>query len=340
MLPPGAGSFGPARTESATTGTRSTPTATQSNLQTGPSRQQSPGQNKPLTNQIGRVPPRTAICLNPGIGTVDNAKSGTVFSPGYLYKIQGCGFGTTPGQIYLTGIRNQNISNGGLSQAPSPLHSDWVKLQPVAGKWSDSYIEAVVDPATSGFYDSPNATLRIITIDNRTLWNPGFTFFATRVPQTLASIPQGLRIYSPMGKTQQLLGGINFSPAHVTDAAGHAVQADFLSPSAASVVLPGHTFAVVRDDNIASFPAAMDVLDLTSAIEPNGFEITGVQPFYANLPQQACPTKFSSNGNWNVLLTGIDKVDISWQEQSCSTNGVSAYAMDVTVTGPKGVSPF
>jgi hypothetical protein len=117
-------------------------------------------------------------------------------------------------------------------------------------------------------------------------------------------------------------------------------KANFLSPSAASVVLPRHTFGVVRDDNSAPFPASTDILDLSSAIEPNGFEIASVQPFYANLPQQACPSKFSTSGNWNPLITGVDKVNISWQEQGCGSNGVSAYALDVIVEGPIGVSAF
>jgi len=340
---PVSGSVSPSQVNSATgtagVGTMPTPTAV--NLQPGPTRQQPPGHNTPLTNRIGVVQPITAICMNSGISAVDKAKSGAVFSPGYSYAIQGCGFGTTPGQIYLTGIRNQNISNGSITQAPSPLHSDWMKLLVAPGKWSDSAIEAVVDPTTSGFYDSPNATLRIITSDNRTLWSPGFRFFATRASQTLASIPKGLAIYYPTSPTTvSLSGGNNFAPAHVTDSAGHPVQANFLSPSAASLVLPGHTFAVVRDDNSAPFPASTDTLDLTSAIEPNGFAITSVQPFYANLPQQACPSKFSSSGNWNPLITGVDKVNISWQEQSCGSNGVSAYAFDVIVEGPIGVSAF
>ena len=259
-----------------------------------------------------------------------------------LYAIQGCGFVLTPGQIYLTGIRNQNISNGSITQPPSPLHADWVKLLVSPGKWSDSAIEAVVDPTTSGFYDSPNSTLRIITSDNRTLWSPGFRFFATRAAQTLSSIPQGLAIYYPTSpNTLSLSGGNNFAPAHVTDSAGHPVQANFLSPSAASLVLPGHTFAVVRDDNSAEFPASTDILDLTSAIEPNGFAITSVQPFYANLPLQACPAKFSTSGNWSPRITGVDKVSVSWQEQSCGNNGVSAYwRPDATVEGPIGVSAF
>ena len=291
------GSISPGRVNSATGAGNAgaTPSPAALNVQQGPTRQKPPGTNTSLTNEARRAAPPPAICLN-GISAVDGAKSGAVFSPGYSYKIEGCGFGTTPGQIYLTGIRNQNISNGSITQAPSSLHSDWVKLFVAPGQWSNSAIEAVVDPTTSGFYDSPNATLRIVTSDNQTLWSPGFRFFATRAPQTLASLPRTMYGASSPAKLTIIRAGAGFSPAHVTDAAGHPVQAHLCSPSAACLVFPGHTFAVLRD--AAPFPAGTDTLDLTEAIEPNGFEISTIQPFYANLTQQVCGPKFSTSGNW------------------------------------------
>jgi hypothetical protein len=337
------GSIVPGQVKSAngtgSVGTAPAPTAL--SVQQGPTRQNPPGTNTSPTNQARRTAPPAPICLNNGISAVDGAKAGATFSPGYSYKIQGCGFGTTPGQIYLTGIRNQNISNGSITQAPSRLHSDWVSLLIAPGKWSDSYIEAVVDPTTSGFYDSPDATLRIVTSDNRTLWSPGFRFYATRAQQTLASLPRtmygGSR--SPARLTI-ITAGAGFSPAHVTDAAGHAVQAHLCSPSAVCLLPPGYTFAVIRNDSAAPFPAGTDTLDLTEALEPNGFEITGLNPFYAKPTQQVCGPKFSTNGNWNALRTGFDTLNVSWQEQSCSGDNVSAYAVDIVVEGPSGVSPF
>jgi hypothetical protein len=128
-------------------------------------------------------------------------------------------------------------------------------------------------------------------------------------------------------------------PAHVTDSAGHAVQAQLLSPSAASVVLPGHTFAVIREDNGAPFPFGTDTFDLVYSLQP-GFQVSSFQPFYANLTPETCPSKFSSSGNWNIFISGTDKLNISWQEQSCGTSGVSAYAADVWVEGPRGCNPF
>jgi hypothetical protein len=117
-----------------------------------------------------------------------------------------------------------------------------------------------------------------------------------------------------------------------------------VSPSAASLVLPGHTLAVVREDNAAAFPAGKDIFNLPNDILPKAFafQVSGIQLFSANLPPGACPNKsnFSTSGNWSAAPTGSNQYVVSWQEQGCGNNGVSAYAVDVMVTGPKGVSPF
>ena len=314
-------------------------TAQPRSRQAMPSQKTRPGTHPAsAANQFHGPSNAKSVCMGgTGISAVDHAKSGAVFSPGYSYSIQGCGFGANPGRIYLTGIPNQNISNRGLIQAPTQLHSDWVALMPTA--WSDSSIEAVVDPSASGFYDSANCTVQIVTSDQRTLWSPGFHFFATRAPQTLASVPSALYGAGNPAKRQMLKSGIDFFPTHVNDAAGNLVQPHFLSPSAASLVLPGHTFAVVRDDNAAPFPPGTDTVDLVNVLHPD-FEIQSVQPFYANLTPQSCSLKFTTNGNWNTSLTGIDKISIAWQEQGCGNSGVSVYALDITVIGPIGVRPF
>jgi hypothetical protein len=121
------------------------------------------------------------------------------------------------------------------------------------------------------------------------------------------------------------------------------------------MVLPGHTVAVVRDDNSATFAGGADTLDLSNSLGP-GFQIMSVQQFNAALTSAGCQSvppgggHFTSNGSWNVTATGGGAYMILWQEQSCatqSTNGpnvsigsVSAYALDITVIGPRGVDPF
>lgn len=246
------------------------------------------------------------------------------------------------------GVKQETAPPQGFNVPPPGLHSDWVRLGvPGVDKhqtqltWTNTQIEVVVDPNTSGFYDSSTATLVVILSDNITqLQAHGFTFFAARATQTLASLPRTMYAAGSSRQLRIVSAGAAFSPAHVTDASGHPVQANLVSPSAASLVLPGHTFAVVREDNAAAFPAGTDTIDLINALQ-TGFEVSAIQLSYAALTQAACSGSFSTNGNWNAArLGGPDRLSISWQEQSCGGNGVSAYALDVLVEGPRAVSPF
>lgn len=287
----------------------------------------------PVSAQIRQAQP--PVCMRAGISDVDGAPTGIVFSPGYSYVIHGCGFGNQPGSVYLADVKQETAPPQGFNVPRLVLHSNWVELRgPGVDKhqtqltWTNNRIEVVVDPNTSGFYDSSTATLVVILSDNVSqLQAHGFTFFAARAPQTLASLPQDRH-------------AVSFAPARVIDGSGTMVPANFVSPSAASLVLPGHTFAVVREDNASPFPAGTDIVDTANALQP-GFEVSSIQLFYAPLTQTMCPGSFSTNGAWNALrLGGPDRLSLSWQEQSCGNNGISAYAIDVTVTGPKGVSPF
>jgi hypothetical protein len=112
---------------------------------------------------------------------------------------------------------------------------------------------------------------------------------------------------------------------------------------------------VVRDDNSATFPGGADTLDLSNFLGP-GFQVHGVQQFNAALTSAGCQSippgggQFTTNGTWNVTATGGGAFMISWQEQSCATQStsgpnvsigsVSAYALDITVIGPRGVDPL
>jgi hypothetical protein len=327
------GSLGTSKTDAATgrSGTQAVQVGTKS--------------SGPISAQARQAQPPIP-CMRAEISDVDGAPTGIVFSPGYSYVIHGCGFGNQPGAVYLMGVKQETAPPQGFNVPPPALHSDWVTLGvPGVGKhqtqntWTNTRIEVVVDPNTSGFYDSSAATVVVILSDNITqLQAHGFTFFAARAQQTLASLPRTLYGASSPRQLGVVRAGAGFSPAHVTDGAGHAVQANLLSPSAASLVLPGHTFAVVREDNASAFSAGTDTVDMTNGLQ-TGFEVSSIQLFYAALTQAMCPGSFSANGNWNaVRLGGPDRLSVTWQEQSCGGNGVSAYALDVFVEGPRGVS--
>jgi len=355
-LPPKASApmLGPGQTMSSP-GKTNISTAPQAGMlsQTGPVRHQSPGADRTPQPAAAKAPAPTQICMN-GIATVDGQKSGIVFmpigGPEGTFVIQGCGFGTKPGEVYLSGLHYPPSSSnvrGNLVMFPDRLplkiaQNGFTGGQPGQGKWqlgwSDRQIIAVIDPDASGYLDTDNVSLVVKTSSGQVYTAAGFRFFAAREQQKLTSIP-----------TKAITPGSSY------DTLGHATVVDILSPSAASLVLPGHTVAVVRDDNSATFLGGADTLDLSNSLAP-GFQVFSVQQFNAALTSAGCQSippgggHFTTNGTWNVTKTGGDAYMISWQEQSCATQStsgpnvsigsVSAYALDITVIGPRGVNPL
>jgi len=330
----------------------SVPQARASSPQTGPVRHQNPGADRAPQPAAVRAPAPTQFCMN-GIATVDGKKSGVVFmpiaGPEGTFVIQGCGFGAKPGEVYLSGLQYPPSSPTGrriIRMFPDRLslqiaQNGFTGGQPGQGNWqlgwSDRQIVVRMDPNASGFFDTNNVALVVKTASGQEYKAAGFRFFAAREQRKLASIP-----------TRAITPGQSY------DTAGHATVANILSPSAASVVLPGHTVAVVREDNSAPFPGGADTLDLSRSLPP-GFQVIGVQQFNAALTSAACQSippgggHFTTNGTWNVTATGGGAYMILWQEQSCATQStsgpnvssgsISAYALDITVTGPRGVDP-
>jgi hypothetical protein len=354
LLPKASGPLlGPGQTMSSP-GNTNVSTAPQTGMlsQTGPVRHQSPGADRTPQPAAAKAPAPTQICMN-GIATVDGQKSGIVFmpigGPEGTFVIQGCGFGTTPGEVYLSGLHHPTSASnlrGNVLMFPDRLslrtaQNGFTGGQPGQGKWqlgwSDRQIIAVIDPGASGYLDTDNVSLVVKTSNGQVYTAAGFRFFAAREQQKLTSIP-----------TKAITLGSSY------DTAGHATVVDILSPSAASLVLPGHTVAVVRDDNSAAFPGGTDTLNLSNSLAP-GFQVFSVQQFNAALTSAGCQSippgggHFTTNGTWNVTKTGGDAYMISWQEQSCATQStsgpnisigsVSAYALDITVIGPRGVNP-
>lgn len=321
--------------------------------QPGPVRHQNPGADRTPQPAAARAPAPTQTCMN-GIATVDGQKSGVVFmpisGPEGTFVIQGCGFGTKPGEVYLSSLhyppsasnvrRNVLIFPDRLSLRIA--QNGFTGGQPGKGNWqlgwSDRQIIAVIDPGASGYFDTDNVSLVVKTVSGQVYTAAGFRFFAAREQQKLNSIP-----------TKAMTPGSSY------DTAGHATVANILSPSAASLILPGHTVAVVRDDNSATFPGGADTLDLSNSLAP-GFQVISVQQFNAALTSAGCQSippgggHFTTNGTWNVTATGGGAYMILWQEQSCATQStsgpnvsigsVSAYALDITVIGPRGVNPL
>jgi hypothetical protein len=320
----------------------------------GPTRQQPSGGQHPAPSIMTRAATarlaQTQLCIN-GIGTVDGQKSGVYFSPiagpEGTFAIQGCGFGTAPGQVYLSGVHYPNTRNR-FARLGASMFPDRVTFQVPPGGWTDRQIIAQIDPNASGLYDTNNVTLVVKTANGQMYQASGFNFGAAYDFQTLASVPQ-----SPSAVTIQL-GKMN-------DTTGAVIPPVFVDPWLYSA--PQHTLGVYRNRISFTFPGSYTFPGGTDTYQFHfapGFRLAsnGVQLFHSDLTYAECQTggngqyqySYSTNGNWGVNYTSPTSVQISWQEQGCWPNGkagdplnyasVSAYSLWITVWGPRGVSPW
>ncbi|HEY4052355.1 MAG TPA: hypothetical protein VGL74_01340 [Terriglobales bacterium] len=317
---------------------------------------------KPGTNVIP-----TQACMV-GIAAVDGQKSGVWFSPvsgaDGMFVIQGCGFGATPGQVYLSGLHYAStpVTSATLGVMGSPLNPGQITFQVSAGNWSDRQIIAQIDPNASGFFDTNNVTLVLKTATGQLYQAAGFNFSAARADQMLTAILKAPSCWSSQNGC--IPAGINL--ASVNSVNGQ-IQADAESPSL-SLIKPGETIAVARQSSAGqfpipaasgfAFPGATDTYQFHFAA---GFELdpnSGVQLRHTTLDSSYCQSVNgvpSTSGNWTVNYTSTSSFQVSWAEDGCwpkapmnsaSTQqwldygSVSAYALAITVLGPRGVNPW
>jgi hypothetical protein len=334
------------------------------------------GAQNPLRNA---APVADHMCVA-GISSVDGQKSGIWFSPlpgpEGTFVIQGCGFGMAGGVVYLSGLQTApQLLTGtrafAATSAPSsgeqtPLPSeDQAAAGGVIGslvqkqllgsprpdrivfqvsQWTDQRIVAQIDPYARGFYDTNNVTLVVKTTGGQQYQAAGFNFSAARETQSLRAIPNA-----------SIASGIHL--AKVADSFGEPVSAIPESPSVS--FLQNHTISVMRNRIAASLSAEASFAGGTDTYQfkfAPGFQIApqgGVQLYTGNASASDCQSvngRFSKNGNWAVNYTSASSFYISWEEQACmpgpaggsplNFGSVSAYALELTVLGPRGVSPW
>ncbi len=323
---------------------------------TGPTKQRSPGATRPASPTTGNNATSSVLtlaCMN-GISSVDGQKSGVWFSPiagpEGTFVIQGCGFGGSPGEIYLSGLHYQNgpakvaLGRGRTQMIGARLFPDRVGFQVTPNNWSDRQIVASIDLNASGLYDTNNVTLVVKTSTGQVYQATGFNFSAARETQVLASI-----LKAP------IVSGIEL--ASITDSTGTPITPNVESPSVS--FWAGKTIGVMRDrvswtlPGSFTFPGGTDTYQFSFApgfkIDPQG----GVQLYhsiYKSVNCQSVNGQYSTNGNWAINYTSTSSFQVFWQEDSCWPTGnggnpidygsVAAYALDITVIGPRGVSPW
>jgi hypothetical protein len=301
----------------------------------------------------------------PGIATVDGQKSGIWFTPVSgpegVFVIQGCGFGNAPGSVYLTGVPvGQPPANAGNKAA---LLQNQVTFQVAPNQWSDRQIVAQIDANASGFYDSNNATFVVKTTGGQQYQATGFNFSAARADQVLNWIVAPPNGYSSFVMSTAFVTDPTavVHLAAVTDSTGNLMLPTISSP-AAGIIWSAETVGTIRAKLGPSTPAKSTFPGGTDTYQLNlapGFQLdpqTGVQMRHTQIDINQCQQSFNgdylSNGNWAINYTSKTAFQISWQEQSCwpkeGTQGlspmdygsVSVYALQITVLGPRGVSPW
>ena len=307
----------------------------------------------PLTS-----PPQTQICVEGGIAAVSGKKTVAftpVAGPDGTYVIQGCGFGTQPGRVYLSSLhypRNISPVSGATQAIPFRPNPDQLQFEIAPSDWSERQIVVHIDPNASGYYDTDPVTLVVQTAGGQQYKSGGlmpgvhYSFVAARAAQLLSYSPYLVNV------------------PYTFDSQGR--QVPFYAGSSAAPLFSGnHTVVVVRQVIGATFSNSLP--DRILVVPPEqglyaggvelmtGFHVTGVQFYHADLPKVACiyvppgNAQYTASGDWGVDDSHWGEYDVSWQEQSCTstsagagghTQSVSAYALDITVVGPRGVPPW
>lgn len=354
------------------------PTATQVNPPSGPTAHQPPAGRQPQPLGARTPAPITTICRS-GIATVDGAANGVWFSPvageDGRFVIQGCGFGSMPGEVYLSGVQFDPahakliVQHLGATNSPDRVSftippNQWKGEQQFVTSWSDRQIVAQIDPNASGLYDTNNVVLNVKTASGQVYQAQGMNFLAARADQVLKGLPL------PLGCTPQDTGPGCFPPEAKLDnvTPGKPPFVDVESPSL-DMPKPGETIGVSRyygaGDQFPipmtpghSFPGGTDAYQLNLA---PGFQLdphTGVNLSHFSIDVGYCQSMngvYSKSGDWALNYTSKTSFQISWQEEACwpktiVTSGnymdflnyasVSGYELEITVLGPRGVSPW
>lgn len=316
----------------------------------------------------------TQIC-RAGIATVDGAPNGVWFSPvageDGKFVIQGCGFGNAPGEVYLSGVQFDPAHARLMMQRLGATNSpDRVYFQTPANNWSDRQIVAQIDPNAGGFYDTNNVTLNVKTASGQVYQATGMNFLAAR-----EDVPLNRLLKTPANSGQDTCYGLSLSEC-LMPGINLAVVKSSLGPLQPEVesptrywLTPGESIAVVRgviylnptDSYSVSFPSSTDNYQFNFAPGFQLVPITGVQLSHASMDASHCQSLggvYESSGNWSVSYMSTSSFQIHWEEESCSPGsaaakqnpgtigttsgfaGFSAYELEVTVRGPRGVNPF
>lgn len=261
-------------------------------------------------------------CSAPTIFAVNGRRTGIVITPKRPfnhYRIEGCGFGVSPGQVRLE--PDFGASPGSHNSVPIPL------LLEGAGSWSDHEITVLLDSRLSGLFDS-DVRLSIRRPDGRGVRLSGCRFVAVRAAATpLERIAASWVKLSTRETIHQL---------------------EYISPAGGgdpfSAYSPSMSALVIRSDS-GRFAGRSDFYDF-SRLNP-GWTVESVQLQHYSIPCPGDVMRTQQEGNWNANFDARG-FSVHWASFSCFSfippmfrfNMTSSeYAIRIWLIGPVGTQP-
>jgi hypothetical protein len=265
-------------------------------------------------------------CFDPLILAVNGRAVEPVFTPRLgdnHFHIEGCGFGSRPGEVRLE--PESTVPQPGIGMLPTTLQLER------AGAWSDNQIDVRLDSRLAGNPDSM-ATLVVRLADGRRLELHGCRFVAARgAAVILKTISASWVKLSPTGTPPRLLRQIEY----VSPPTG----GEDIPPDAANL-----SALVIRSDS-ETFDGGTDKYEF-SALNPGWVvESIQIQNYDVACPGDVTHTEQSGQANLQVEDRGLT---VNWASRTCSSFippmfrfsiAASEYGVKVWVVGPIGTEP-
>ncbi len=319
--------------------------ASATNMRLAPARIAAPAAAAPPAPSIGSKAAAPVAQLSPAVAcsmsntalvqTINNVKTNIsnpniVFTqdPQYNdYKIRGCHFGTTQGQVRLNG----------------PFRSGVVSTQ--IALWTDSEIEVKIDPNLKGETDLNSVSLVIIPASGPQIQLQSCKFYAQRQPVQLSRIPQGWVTVAQLVDDQ----GQQLSPARYSSPFSFNGSQQAKAPDGTPYIA-----GLMRFNSTRFNPTSQDIWDfsnLAPGFLPTDFSLGTWSFIGCNATNE---NTYYTDGHWSAQWDpgNPKRLLVNLGEEHCHGSGItgglygdadqsdSIYGLTVTVSGPVGVNPI
>jgi hypothetical protein len=275
------------------------------------------------------------VCQSPTIFDVNKQTKNAVFTPQLefdSYVIRGCMFGKQQGQIYLVGKFN----------------AQQVILQPQF--WSDTEIDARVDPKTSGEQDQQNVTLIVVPAGAAEIKMAGFEFVAARSNPAvlLNSIPQNWVTHSGWSETfgqpnldfqSPVIPGSN-APSSVSGYSVYVLRSDKnkFSPGTDTYtpqLASGWTFDSAQVSSLGTPPSCPGVVTYKQSFGFSGADMTPMMPDWTRLQRNSVRVDGT-----DTSCSGFIPIAPPFVFWTYSNATGSSYALKIWAKGPRCTDPY